>query len=152
MVKVIAAISSGCATRESRTRYRWIRSSVFPEPAGACTMKERWGSSASLRPSKSATGSASFIRGFRRTQGDRKSTRLNSSHSQISYAVFCLKKKKNTVASQKHLQATECAAHPRRRQSLGKHLSCRPSRRRHAAHPPKSLLHLALDGTAGLYL
>src|SRR5438270_9649120 len=30
---------------------------------------------------------------------DRKSTRLNSSHSQISYAVFCLKKK-NTVRSQ----------------------------------------------------
>src|SRR2546427_1370034 len=29
-------------------------------------------------------------------QGDRKSTRLNSSHSQISYAVFCLKKKKRT--------------------------------------------------------
>src|SRR2546427_3617082 len=27
--------------------------------------------------------------------GDRKSTRLNSSHSQISYAVFCLKKKRN---------------------------------------------------------
>src|SRR2546430_10368142 len=30
------------------------------------------------------------------SQQDRKSTRLNSSHSQISYAVFCLKKKKNT--------------------------------------------------------
>src|SRR2546430_6050935 len=30
---------------------------------------------------------------------DRKSTRLNSSHSQISYAVFCLKKKKNKVDS-----------------------------------------------------
>src|SRR5688572_31505621 len=29
---------------------------------------------------------------------DRKSTRLNSSHSQISYAVFCLKKKKNGQA------------------------------------------------------
>src|SRR2546427_4480694 len=28
---------------------------------------------------------------------DRKSTRLNSSHSQISYAVFCLKKKKNKI-------------------------------------------------------
>src|SRR2546430_12281020 len=28
---------------------------------------------------------------------DRKSTRLNSSHSQISYAVFCLKKKKNRL-------------------------------------------------------
>src|SRR2546430_7746402 len=30
---------------------------------------------------------------------DRKSTRLNSSHSQISYAVFCLKKKKNTLSA-----------------------------------------------------
>src|SRR5688572_32257053 len=29
------------------------------------------------------------------SRADRKSTRLNSSHSQISYAVFCLKKKKN---------------------------------------------------------
>src|SRR5688572_32528950 len=29
--------------------------------------------------------------------GDRKSTRLNSSHSQISYAVFCLKKKKTRI-------------------------------------------------------
>src|SRR2546430_6290569 len=37
--------------------------------------------------------------------GDRKSTRLNSSHSQISYAVFCLKKKKinkMTFASSLH--------------------------------------------------
>src|SRR2546430_8000591 len=32
----------------------------------------------------------------RRSLGDRKSTRLNSSHSQISYAVFCLKKKNRT--------------------------------------------------------
>src|SRR2546421_9724705 len=31
---------------------------------------------------------------------DRKSTRLNSSHDQISYAVFCLKKKKNNSAQQ----------------------------------------------------
>src|SRR3989440_530619 len=30
------------------------------------------------------------------SRGDRKSTRLNSSHDQISYAVFCLKKKKRT--------------------------------------------------------
>src|SRR2546422_8188864 len=30
------------------------------------------------------------------TQADRKSTRLNSSHGYISYAVFCLKKKKTT--------------------------------------------------------
>src|SRR2546430_6264360 len=32
---------------------------------------------------------------FAAGQADRKSTRLNSSHSQISYAVFCLKKKKH---------------------------------------------------------
>src|SRR5258708_39714672 len=31
--------------------------------------------------------------------GDRKSTRLNSSHQIISYAVFCLKKKKETIRS-----------------------------------------------------
>src|SRR3712207_8576407 len=31
-----------------------------------------------------------------REEVDRKSTRLNSSHANISYAVFCLKKKKNT--------------------------------------------------------
>src|SRR2546427_8469784 len=33
---------------------------------------------------------------------DRKSTRLNSSHSQISYAVFCLKKKKKKKQSNTH--------------------------------------------------
>src|SRR5260221_1286962 len=33
---------------------------------------------------------------------DRKSTRLNSSHTVISYAVFCLKKKKHTAEVQSH--------------------------------------------------
>src|SRR2546427_9049522 len=37
--------------------------------------------------------------------GDRKSTRLNSSHSQISYAVFCLKKKKK---KQRHTTVIDC--------------------------------------------
>src|SRR2546430_7589666 len=32
------------------------------------------------------------------SDGDRKSTRLNSSHSQISYAVFCLKKKRHSIS------------------------------------------------------
>src|SRR2546430_6829112 len=35
---------------------------------------------------------------------DRKSTRLNSSHSQISYAVFCLKKKKNPAPTSYQLR------------------------------------------------
>src|SRR5438270_6516262 len=39
---------------------------------------------------------------------DRKSTRLNSSHSQISYAVFCLKKKKKqTTENHKHTKHTQ---------------------------------------------
>src|SRR2546427_3712438 len=46
---------------------------------------------------------------------DRKSTRLNSSHSQISYAVFCLKKKKTIKAHnrdrQRRVQHTQRDAH-----------------------------------------
>src|SRR5436305_9967423 len=38
--------------------------------------------------------------GARGATGDRKSTRLNSSHVRISYAVFCLKKKKNKKRQQ----------------------------------------------------
>src|SRR2546430_5901857 len=43
-------------------------------------------------------GPAGARRHDRRRDLDRKSTRLNSSHSQISYAVFCLKKKKDETA------------------------------------------------------
>src|SRR5205085_3403443 len=39
----------------------------------------------------------------RRPAADRKSTRLNSSHSQISYAVFCLKKKKSTNTAEANI-------------------------------------------------
>src|SRR2546430_5072147 len=42
----------------------------------------------------------------RRDGGDRKSTRLNSSHSQISYAVFCLKKKKWLITKMRARQRT----------------------------------------------
>src|SRR5688572_32179215 len=38
---------------------------------------------------------------------DRKSTRLNSSHSQISYAVFCLKKKKKNANQSRSFVSTE---------------------------------------------
>src|SRR5204863_6536130 len=40
------------------------------------------------------------FRRFTRRRRDRKSTRLNSSHVEISYAVFCLKKKKQKTAGQ----------------------------------------------------
>src|SRR2546430_3747096 len=41
---------------------------------------------------------------------DRKSTRLNSSHSQISYAVFCLKKKKTVDTAAPVTTHTSCIA------------------------------------------
>src|SRR2546429_6996190 len=43
---------------------------------------------------------------FSDSSSDRKSTRLNSSHGYISYAVFCLKKKKN------HCKARSVIPHP----------------------------------------
>src|SRR2546430_9278005 len=45
----------------------------------------------------------------RNAERDRKSTRLNSSHSQISYAVFCLKKKKSTRLQQP-FHGTNCTS------------------------------------------
>src|SRR5258707_9479213 len=42
---------------------------------------------------------------LRLAQRDRKSTRLNSSHANISYAVFCLKKKKKNKSSNNVLSA-----------------------------------------------
>src|SRR3712207_7238796 len=45
-----------------------------------------------------------------RRRGDRKSTRLNSSHANISYAVFCLKKKRNDK-NLEHERKTHTLAH-----------------------------------------
>src|SRR5256886_7858686 len=54
---------------------------------------------------------------------DRKSTRLNSSHSQISYAVFCLKKKKIQVHGQRVPHSPKHPALPPRPSSpLGEHV------------------------------
>src|SRR3954467_2896773 len=55
---------------------------------------------------------------FRRVLLDRKSTRLNSSHTIISYAVFCLKKKKTDEPAIPHLLTpgdTAASATPERR-------------------------------------
>src|SRR2546430_343326 len=53
-------------------------------------------------------------REYRAWHGDRKSTRLNSSHSQISYAVFCLKKKySGCCAAHSRRRASTCASGPR---------------------------------------
>src|SRR3989442_9710668 len=46
-----------------------------------------------------------------RLSADRKSTRLNSSHVRISYAVFCLKKKKNDTNNSTELQTIETSTY-----------------------------------------
>src|SRR5436190_15495673 len=52
-------------------------------------------------PCRGLQGEGAGAFGGRRPQ-DRKSTRLNSSHTVISYAVFCLKKKKKKTDTQVH--------------------------------------------------
>src|SRR5258708_29963036 len=51
--------------------------------------------------------SSSGVAPGRLLEGDRKSTRLNSSHQIISYAVFCLKKKKKNI----HGTLVRCSVH-----------------------------------------
>src|SRR5206468_8964664 len=64
------------------------RSTLFPTRRSSDLLRSRRaGRGSEFPPPGSGTGS-------RRWELDRKSTRLNSSHDQISYAVFCLKKKK----------------------------------------------------------
>src|SRR5260221_1223008 len=66
----------------SRRRVR-VAGAVDPDPAGAVHAR---------RPAR--LGRTDRPRASRAGRRDRKSTRLNSSHTVISYAVFCLKKKK----------------------------------------------------------
>src|SRR2546430_4624260 len=68
------------------------RSTLFPYTTlfRSKARSTRFGRSHSVRVPPAPPGSSGSSRGSE----DRKSTRLNSSHSQISYAVFCLKKKK----------------------------------------------------------
>src|SRR5688572_31868772 len=63
---------------------RWLSSQVDAEDVDALAQVSR-----GLRSGYAPRGRMARI--------DRKSTRLNSSHSQISYAVFCLKKKKKKL-------------------------------------------------------
>src|SRR5206468_12783590 len=74
------------------------RSTLFPYT----TLFRSWGvdkgTQRTLAPIKSrGQGVGALASGAKKAPNrDRKSTRLNSSHDQISYAVFCLKKKKKT--------------------------------------------------------
>src|SRR5436309_7473191 len=75
------------------------RSTLFPYTTlvrsvqfRGCEAKGRW--LCSLCRSRGGGTASGVNKQGGNTRGDRKSTRLNSSHVKISYAVFCLKKKK----------------------------------------------------------
>src|SRR3712207_8526809 len=73
---------------------------VEPKSRGLCGV-DRTLADGRCAPSRHAGGDGSHAQlldhpGHDPACGDRKSTRLNSSHANISYAVFCLKKKNNT--------------------------------------------------------
>src|SRR6266498_2501586 len=82
--------------RGSRSAQPWA--DPAPPPT-ARPRRSRLGRGAECRATRPAVGAARLRRSpdrHRRLRRDRKSTRLNSSHVRISYAVFCLKKKKKS--------------------------------------------------------
>src|SRR2546422_7306698 len=70
--------------------------SIRKAPSDIPTLKPYWGK-LTVRNFREGDGNVGIIRSPLRAI-DRKSTRLNSSHGYISYAVFCLKKKKQNVS------------------------------------------------------
>src|SRR3712207_286146 len=84
---------SGTRPSETRQRSRCLRG-FAPSPSSPLRTQKEWRDFSGLTkgmPPEDLTQTPLFS-GNR----DRKSTRLNSSHANISYAVFCLKKKKQT--------------------------------------------------------
>src|SRR5258708_21941992 len=83
--------------------YTTLFRSVFTQRDRLAIADEREAADANLATALFRFGFGQADRGYLRIAiGDRKSTRLNSSHQIISYAVFCLKKKKlykNTQSS-----------------------------------------------------
>src|SRR3712207_7246808 len=61
-------------------------------------------------PAEGGNGDAQLVEGELEFVLDRKSTRLNSSHANISYAVFCLKKKINRSLTMLFIDRHDCYA------------------------------------------
>src|SRR5688572_31333450 len=81
---------------DSPGRYEKFRCSEYGP--STCLSKQRKPMKFCIDPHEYVPDGSPLPENFKR---DRKSTRLNSSHSQISYAVFCLKKKKKKKQNRK---------------------------------------------------
>src|SRR2546427_1107217 len=91
----IATLAGGCF---------WCLEAAFQDLKGVEQVQSGYSGGRVANPSYEAvctgsTGHAEVVQLTFDPAVDRKSTRLNSSHSQISYAVFCLKKKMTTAHS-----------------------------------------------------
>src|SRR5438876_6016101 len=86
----------------------WCRRAVEAEPlvSDLFTYRTEPGELADARyqDGRFASKGLRLVDRHRRHQRDRKSTRLNSSHPSISYAVFCLKKKKQPHPAQRNVR------------------------------------------------
>src|SRR3712207_8242526 len=86
----------------STTLFRSCVNAKHPEPFGEIYGRAAQEFSVQAAPTGSIPRNA-YINAIRQRE-DRKSTRLNSSHANISYAVFCLKKKKTLYYVGHHSQ------------------------------------------------
>src|SRR5215469_11640270 len=85
--------------KERKSQGRTADDQTSPPPVAAARGRcARAAGLAAQRPRTKLSGPAGAPRGRLCGRQDRKSTRLNSSHVEISYAVFCLKKKKKNKA------------------------------------------------------
>src|SRR5438876_3118092 len=94
------------------------RSTLFPYTTLFRSVHGKWGyidRNGSVRIPRRFDSASAFREGLAVVQvEDRKSTRLNSSHPSISYAVFCLKKKNQQRHRSTRRGAAQCVARPPR--------------------------------------
>src|SRR3712207_7756343 len=86
----------GCGTRDARRRGYPLLEARRLDPSGGLLLKNETVNPTGSFKDRPVSVATTVARELGLSGLDRKSTRLNSSHANISYAVFCLKKKKIT--------------------------------------------------------
>src|SRR5438034_4801341 len=89
------------------------RSTLFPYTTLFRSPREKYIQGPCGEPGQRGARGEHGAPGIQGPPGDRKSTRLNSSHTVISYAVFCLKKKKKIKQNNKTIPLEKKSRKPR---------------------------------------